>query len=178
DFEQLEKALGHPIPKDPHGHPRLAEVPLGDILKREIEARYQERGLKTTIVTKDIGYELRCMDPNPFDIEYTRELGFGAVDFMLSDDYSVDIKEGGALISLLEGKLHPIPFAELMDLESGKKTIRLVDMKSYSYKVGRAFMTVMEKADLANPEMLTRLARAANLEEAVFKTYFANILAI
>ncbi len=175
DFEQLEKVLGRPIPKDPHGHPRLAEVPLGDLLKREIENRSLEREQKITIVTKDIGYELRCADPIPFDIEYTRELGFGAVDFLLGDDYNADFKEGGAMISLVEGNLNPIPFSQIMDPESGKKTIRLVNTYSYHYKVARAFMTLLEPSDLNNPDVLSKLAKAAKMDETTFKTRYANI---
>jgi len=36
-----------------------------------------------TVVNKDIGYELRCAKPVPFDVEYTRTLGFGAVRYLL-----------------------------------------------------------------------------------------------
>ena len=30
-------------------------------------------------IDKDLGYELRCADPIPFDAEYTRDLGYAAV---------------------------------------------------------------------------------------------------
>jgi 6-phosphofructokinase len=29
-----------------------------------------------TFIDKDLGYELRCADPIPFDAEYTRDLGY------------------------------------------------------------------------------------------------------
>ena len=35
----------------------------------------------------------------------TRELGYGAMDFLLGDDYNADFKEAGAMISLVEGTL-------------------------------------------------------------------------
>ena len=35
-------------------------------------------GVKPTIVAKNIGYEVRCADPIPFDMEYTRDLGYCA----------------------------------------------------------------------------------------------------
>ena len=39
--------------------------------------------LKSTIVSKNIGYELRCADPIPFDMEYTRDLGYCAARYMI-----------------------------------------------------------------------------------------------
>ena len=41
-------------------------------------ARLRALGIKTTIAAKNIGYELRCADPIPFDMEYTRDLGYCA----------------------------------------------------------------------------------------------------
>jgi 6-phosphofructokinase len=32
-----------------------------------------------TTAAKNIGYELRCADPIPFDMEYTRDLGYCAL---------------------------------------------------------------------------------------------------
>ncbi len=43
-----------------------------------------EIGLEITVIDKELGYELRCADPIPFDAEYTRDLGYGAVKFLLS----------------------------------------------------------------------------------------------
>ena len=37
-----------------------------------------ERGLRVTITHKNVGYELRCADPIPFDAEYCRDLGYSA----------------------------------------------------------------------------------------------------
>ncbi|MEN3186920.1 MAG: 6-phosphofructokinase, partial [Atribacterota bacterium] len=91
DVEEIERLLGKPVPRDPHGHVRLAEVPLGEILKNEVTRRFEERGMKITIVTKDIGYELRCAAPVAFDMAYTRELGYGAVRYLLGEDYPVEM---------------------------------------------------------------------------------------
>ena len=45
--------------------------------------RLKAFGIKTTIVAKNIGYELRCADPIPFDMEYTRDLGYCAAKYLL-----------------------------------------------------------------------------------------------
>ena len=36
------------------------------------------------IVDQTLGYELRSAPPIPFDIDYTRTLGHGAVKFLIS----------------------------------------------------------------------------------------------
>src|SRR5580693_4626102 len=42
-----------------------------------IEGRIEQaRPLSITVAGKNIGYELRCAPPIPFDIEYTRDLGY------------------------------------------------------------------------------------------------------
>ena len=56
---------------------------IGDILKAQVQARLRALGIKTTIAAKNIGYELRCADPIPFDMEYTRDLGYCAAKFLL-----------------------------------------------------------------------------------------------
>ncbi len=66
----------HDVERDAHGHLRIAEVEH----RRDPEGAgarcgCKELGIKTTIVAKNIGYELRCADPIPFDMEYTRDLG-------------------------------------------------------------------------------------------------------
>jgi 6-phosphofructokinase 1 len=64
---------------------RLAEVNIGEILKSEVQRRLREFGITTTIAAKNIGYELRCADPIPADMEYTRDLGYCAAKYLLSD---------------------------------------------------------------------------------------------
>ncbi len=175
DVEEIERLLGKAVPRDPHGHVRLAEVPLGELLKNEITRRFEARGSKITIVTKDVGYELRCAPPIAFDMEYTRELGYGAVRYLFGKECSPEMKKRGALISILEGKLNPIPFDEIMDPQTGRTKVRTVDIHSYHYQVARSFMIRLEKKDLEDRDMLRKLAQAANLTEEEFLTRFRNV---
>lgn len=176
DVEEIEKILGKSVPRDPHGHVRLAEVPLGELLKNEITRRFEERGKKITIVTKDVGYELRCAPPIPFDIEYTRDLGYGAVEYLTSASYSEEMKKKGAMISILGGKLNPIPFDEIMDPVTGRTRVRTVDTTSYAYQVARSYMIRLEKEDLENPDMVATLARVANMDVESFKKRFGHLV--
>ena len=63
---------------DAHGNLRIAEVNIGEILKTQVARRLTDFGLKSTLIAKNIGYELRCADPIPSDMEYTRDLGYCA----------------------------------------------------------------------------------------------------
>src|SRR4051812_15874154 len=115
DIASLETAE-----RDAHGHIRIDEVSLGDILKAEVTKRLREHQIKTTISAKNIGYELRCADPIPFDMEYTRDLGYSAATYLLSGG-------GAAMISMQGGRLVPIPFDTMIDPETGRTRVRACD---------------------------------------------------
>src|SRR5262245_3167780 len=70
--------------RDDHGHVRLDELNFGDILKHSVQERLRDFKLTSTISTKNIGYELRCADPIPLDMEYTRDLGYCAAKYLLA----------------------------------------------------------------------------------------------
>ena len=88
------------VTRDAYGHVRLADVPLGAVLRDAVRNRLEEIGLDLTVVTKDIGYELRCAKPVPFDVDYTRTLGYGAVRYLLTGG-------SGALIAPHRRPRHP-----------------------------------------------------------------------
>jgi 6-phosphofructokinase 1 len=78
DLEQLSD-----VERDAHGHVRISEIDIGGILKRAVSERLKELGIRATIVAKNIGYELRCADPIPYDMEYTRDLGYCAARYLI-----------------------------------------------------------------------------------------------
>jgi len=173
DPEELAKIPGVEVEYDPHGHIRLGEIPLATILKREIQRRFAERGEKMTIVDVTLGYELRCAPPIPFDIDYTRTLGYGAVKFLLSEPENEKVRLGG-MVCLDSGRIRVLPFDELRDPETGRTKIRLVDIHSEHYRVAREYMIRLERSDLENPEMLAKLASAAKMPPEQFKARFAQ----
>ena len=92
------------VERDAHGHVRIAEVSIGEILKAQVHRRLAEFGIKTTIVAKNIGYELRCADPIPSDMEYTRDLGYCATKYPdLGRERRDDLPPGRTL------RAHPVP---------------------------------------------------------------------
>ncbi len=155
-FDPSELDFLKDVERDEHGHVRLAEVPLGRLLRTAVAKSLADRGLKVTIGDKDVGYELRCVEPNAFDREYTRDLGAGAVRALLAGRSS-------ALITRQAGKIVPIPFAELMDPKSGRTRVREVDVRTDSFAAARALQNRVERADLDDPKRLAALAAAAKL---------------
>ncbi|GAC1389393.1 MAG: diphosphate--fructose-6-phosphate 1-phosphotransferase [Vulcanimicrobiaceae bacterium] len=156
------------ISRDAYGHVRLADVPIGTVLRDAVRKRVLELGLQTTVVTKDIGYELRCAKPVPFDVEYTRTLGYGAVRYLLSGG-------SGALIALSGGRVVPVNLDELLDEVTGRVRIRMVDVTTESYEVARKYMIRLEAADFVEPR-LSRLAAHTNLDAPAFLKRFRSTI--
>jgi 6-phosphofructokinase len=153
------------VERDDHGHVRFAEVDLGRKVKAEVEGRLTERGLNVTITHKNVGYELRCADPIPFDAEYCRDLGQCAIRFLVSGG-------SGAMISVQGGRMVPIPFDDLREPATGKTKVRLVDTASEGFRVARAYMIRLEADDFEHAAWVDRLAEAAHLSPGVFRQRF------
>jgi len=160
--EELDRLEG--VERDAYGHIRLADVPLGAVLRNAIKRRLDAIGLAVTIVPKDIGYELRCAKPVAFDVEYTRTLGYGAVRYLLGGG-------SGALIALSGGRVTPLTLADLQDPATGRVRIRRVDVTTESYQVARSYMSRLVPADLDEPR-LSRLAAITNLAPSAFAAAF------
>ena len=152
------------VPLDDHGNIRLAEVPLGDLLKQRVTDELAALGLKTSIIAKDIGYELRCHPPISSDREYTRYLGYSAVKFLVAGGT-------GAMIMLKDGKCLPIKFSELLDPKTGKTRIRIVDIHADDYHMARRYMIRLEPSDMEG-EALQKLSSVAKMSPEDFKKKF------
>ncbi len=153
------------VEKDEMGRVRLSQIPMGDALKEATRKNLETLGLKVTVVDKNIGYELRAADPIPFDIEYTRNLGYGAVRFLVNGG------TGSTIISN-EIDITPIPFSNFID-ESGRSKIRKVDINSQSYRVARQYMIRLEPEDFQGKQLL-RLSATTRLEPEQFKERFGK----
>jgi 6-phosphofructokinase 1 len=126
-----------------------------------------------TLIDKDLGYELRCADPIPFDAEYTRDLGYGAVKFLLSPTAA----QFGAVISFEEGSLKPLPFDTMITKETGRMRPRKVNIDSETYECARRYMIRLEPADFDEPQ-LSKLAAVVNLSPAQFRQRFGYLAGV
>ena len=76
-----------------------------------------------------------------------------------SDQYP----EHGGLVCLLEDDIKVIPFDQLRDPVTGHTRVRTVNVEGEGYLVARKYMIRLEKSDLADCEMRSRLAKAAGM---------------
>ncbi|MBL8878127.1 MAG: 6-phosphofructokinase [Phycisphaerales bacterium] len=169
DRAELERILGKSVPVDAAGHPRLADVPIGDLLRSEIESRFKQRGQSITLVTHESGYELRSADPTPFDMSYCRSLGYYAIRLFLSDNPR---HRSGVMVSLVNGNLNPMHFSDMIDPVTNRTRVRRVDVRSDQYRVARAYMIRLERSDLDNEETLARIAAEAKMTPAEFRARY------
>jgi 6-phosphofructokinase len=170
--EELESIPGMIVEYDVFGNLALAEIELGKVVKQEIERRFAERGDKIKPIEINIGYVLRCADPIPYDLEYTRDLGFSAVRYLLSDNPD---HQSNAMICVEGGRLVPMKFEDLIDSETGKTEIRYVDTSTDSYKIAREYMVQLEERDLKDPAFVEKLAECARMSPEEFKAKYSYI---
>jgi len=167
DQGELEGVEG--IERDAHGNLRIAEVSIGEILKHAVQASLKEFGLKATVVAKNIGYELRCADPIPYDMEYTRDLGYCAAKYLISGGSAV-------MISMQGGQFVPVPFSRMLDPVTGRTRIRMVDVHSTRYAIARRYMIRLRRDDFDDPHELARFAATAHLTLEEFKNRFEYLV--
>ncbi|MBV9583141.1 MAG: 6-phosphofructokinase [Chloroflexi bacterium] len=170
--EQLDPddlAVFGELQRDEHDHVRLGEVHLGEVIEVRLRQQLEGLGLDTSVVSKDIGYELRCADPIPYDMEYTRDLGYCATQYLL---------DGGtdAMVMMVDGHFRPQPFSEMLDPATGRTRVRLVDVASEQYEIARKYMVRLRPEDLDHPQTLAALARVTRMTPEVFRDRFGYLV--
>jgi len=164
-----ELAALEEIDRDAHGHIQLDDIHLGGILKQRVAARLAGFGLKFKISSKNLGYELRCVDPIPVDMEYTRDLGYCAAKHLIEGG-------SGVMISMQGGHFTPVPFSRLSEDGTGRPKVRLVDISSARYGIARRYMIRLRRDDFSDPHQLAKLAAAARCTEEEFRREFEHVV--
>ena len=157
------------IERDAHDNIRIAEINYGEILKAKVQQRLKEFDLKITIVAKNIGYELRCADPIPFDMEYTRDLGFSAAEFILKGG-------NGAMVSIQNGHFVPLYFKDILDPKTNKTKVRMVDPTSESFLIARRYMLRLNEVDFEDPHELAKFAATCGMNLETFTNRFHYLI--
>ncbi|MFO7526928.1 MAG: diphosphate--fructose-6-phosphate 1-phosphotransferase [Ignavibacteriaceae bacterium] len=157
------------VERDAHDNIRIAEINFGEILKSKVIERLKEFNLKATIVAKNIGYELRCADPIPYDMEYTRDLGFSAAQFILNGG-------SGAMVSIQNGHFVPMYFKDILDPVTGKTKVRMVDPASEAFYIARRYMLRLNQADFDDAHELAKYAATAGISLEEFRRHFYYLI--
>jgi 6-phosphofructokinase 1 len=157
------------VERDAHGHIRLSEVNFGDIVKTALREDLRKLGVDTTVVSKDLGYELRCADPIAYDIDYTRSLGEAAVEFLLNGGTN-------ATITIQRDQVVPIPFDQMMDPNSGRTQVRTVNVDSFIYRSAHKFMIRLKRENYDDDMLIARMAAQTNLTAEEFVARYGYLM--
>ena len=84
-------------------------------------------------------------------MEYTRDLGYCAAKYLIAGG-------SAAMVSMQGGHFMPIPFDEMIDPETGRTSVRMVDIHSTRYTIARRYMIRLRRDDFEDPHELARLA--------------------
>jgi 6-phosphofructokinase len=141
---------------DKHNHPELGLISkahlINDQLERALYVQNSITGLEIKTRAAEIGYEIRCVDPNGFDLYYCTSLGM-AVKKLFDEGHTQCI----ALVTA-EGEFKALKMSDIADT-NGKIIPRLVDMDSHETKSAMRRLEVLGPNDmvkarkyLANPK--------------------------
>jgi 6-phosphofructokinase 1 len=122
--EQIKNS-GITFSYDEHGHPELGKLSKAHIFNEVLEKKLKSIGLKVKSRPCEVGYEVRCVDPNAFDLVYCSQMGLGV--------YSL-FKEGhsGCMVFVdNHGRVKPLFLKDLQN-KQGKIPPRLVDINNQS----------------------------------------------
>ena len=117
---EIEKS-GVAFTYDEHGHPELGNVSKAHIFNLLLQQRLKLLGINVKSRPVEIGYGIRCVQPNGYDLTYCSLLGYGVKKLF---------KQGvtGAVVTTNpKGEIIPLYLKDVED-ENGKIKPRLVNL--------------------------------------------------
>src|SRR5438552_8629610 len=81
------------------------------------------------------------------------------------------------MISLQGGHFVSVPFSQMMDEETGRTRVRLVDIASTRYAIARRYMIRLRREDFEDPHELAKLAATARVSTEAFRSEFEYLIA-
>jgi 6-phosphofructokinase 1 len=81
------------------------------------------------------------------------------------------------MISMQGGQFVPIPFAGLLDEDTGRARVRMVDVRSTRYAIARRYMLRLRRDDFEDPHELAKFAATAGLSLQQFRDEFEYLVA-
>src|SRR6185295_12293677 len=98
-----------------------------------------------------------------------RDLGYCATKFLLAGG-------NAAMVSMQGGHFVPIPFSSLIDSETGRTRIRLVDIHSIRYAIARRYMIRLRRDDFEDPHELAKFAATIHMSLENFRQQFEYLI--
>ncbi|MBR6878788.1 MAG: 6-phosphofructokinase [Bacteroidales bacterium] len=149
---EIEKS-GVAFTYDEHGHPELGNVSKAHIFNLLLQQRLHLLGLSVKSRPVEIGYGIRCVEPNGYDLTYCSLLGYGVKKLF-------DKGVTGAMVTTNpKGEIIPLYLKDVED-ENGKIKPRLVNLNGPKaeliFNEGLQYLSPEDyeaaKAYLPNPE--------------------------
>lgn len=131
---------------------------------KQVMASLRKKDLYVPIGSRFIGSELRSAQPNATDVQLARDLGYGAVHYLLDGG-------SGSIITLVGGFVKTINLEETMD-GAAQYRIRPVDMLSNYYEVARKYQIRLESSDLENPTFMYLVEDKLGMSPKAFSDQF------
>ena len=110
---------------DEHGHPELGNVSKAHIYNLLLQIKLKQLGISVKSRPVEMGYELRCLVPAAYDLQYCTFLGIGVKKLF---DQGLT---GCVVTADPKGDINPLFLADVADKKTGKVKTRLVNMKSH-----------------------------------------------
>ena len=149
---EIEKS-GVAFTYDEHGHPELGNVSKAHIFNLLLQQRLKLLGISVKSRPVEIGYGIRCVQPNGYDLTYCSLLGYGVKKLF-------DKGVTGAMVTTNpKGEIIPLYLKDVED-ENGKIKPRFVNLNGPKaeliFNEGLQYLTPADyeaaKAFLPNPE--------------------------
>ena len=118
--EEIEKS-GVAFTYDEHGHPELGNVSKAHIFNLLLQQRLKLLGISVKSRPVEIGYGIRCVQPNGYDLTYCSLLGYGVKKLFQQG------VTGAMVTTNPKGEIIPLYLKDVED-ENGKIKPRLVNL--------------------------------------------------
>ena len=149
---EIEKS-GVAFTYDEHGHPELGNVSKAHIFNLLLQQRLKLLGISVKSRPVEIGYGIRCVQPNGYDLTYCSLLGYGVKKLFEKG------VTGAMVTTNPKGEIIPLYLKDVED-ENGKIKPRLVNLNGPKaeliFNEGLQYLTPEDyeaaKAYLPNPE--------------------------
>ena len=149
---EIEKS-GVAFTYDEHGHPELGNVSKAHIFNLLLQQRLKLLGITVKSRPVEIGYGIRCVQPNGYDLTYCSLLGYGVKKLFEKG------VTGAMVTTNPKGEIIPLFLKDVED-ENGKIKPRLVNLNGPKaeliFNEGLQYLTPNDyeaaKQYLANPE--------------------------
>lgn len=128
------------VPRDDHGHVKIAQIHLGRTFAQLIGDEYKaQTGRSRRVTSLQLGYEARCAQPHAYDVMLGSQLGVGA--------YRALGEEGldGVMVSVSgQLDLNYVPFNTLIDPETLVTVVRHIPHGSDFHRLARFLETEVD----------------------------------